>query len=406
MLTVVFDESHAETWSINPFTAFATDAGKPEYYSYEHLATLLEGTLGCRVRRNTSAPVTRRTLEGIAALTIVHPADRTVHRGVLGDPVFSPEEVRAIAEYVERGGALFVLYEYRADQWKSNINELIGAFGLRFNNDVAAEAIAMPSGVYEASQFTTCTFGDHPVTRGLERISFLAGCTVDVSSAPGSGVIFTTSGAPLAAAVQFGRGRVAVIGDSDIFAIPYIRQHDNIRLFLNIYEWLTTGGEPTRPAIRGFDFVKARRPSIFLSYARADYEHVKNLYDALKTLGFDPWLDKESLFGGQRFEDAITRAIQDSDFFVPCFSENSVNRRGMIQRELRLALNVAEEYLDDDIYIIPVRLAPVSIGQRFSSIQWIDLFAEDGFARLIAALRRGVATRGAAGSAAYTDQGG
>ncbi|MFF9772310.1 TIR domain-containing protein [Streptomyces sp. NPDC013978] len=390
----MFDESHAETWSIDPFIAFANGSNRPEYYSYEHVAALLRGTLHYQVQRNTTAPLTEGLLSGVSVLVIVHPADAEVHAGVGGSPVFSEDEIDVIYSWVENGGALFVLNEHSTALWKSNINDVLAKFRLRFNNDVARVVLKTVAHQHYSTSFTTDSLRPHPVTREVRRVSYLAGCTIDVGVAGPVEPVALYGQAVLAAVATAGQGRVFVIGDSDIFALPYINQHGNLIFCLNVFQWLATGQEPkimsSAPGVAGNH---ARRPSIFLSYARLDHDQVKDLYESLKTLGFDVWLDTESLLPGQRFEDVIGRAVRECDFFIPCFSPNSVNRRGFIQRELKMALNAAENYLNDDIYIIPVRLADCQVETRFSEFQWVDLFKENGLQRLVSALAYGVEQR-------------
>lgn len=54
----------------------------------------------------------------------------------------------------------------------------------------------------------------------------------------------------------------------------------------------------------------------FINYASEDLEAARKLYAALKSIsGMDPWLDKESLLPGMRWEPAIRKAIRESDFF-------------------------------------------------------------------------------------------
>lgn len=133
--------------------------------------------------------------------------------------------------------------------------------------------------------------------------------------------------------------------------------------------------------------VKAR---IFLCYARSDQENVILLYDNLSKAGQIPWMDQKCIQGGEKWETAIRRAIRESDFFVVCLSKKSINRRGFIQREIRLALNIWDEKLDDDIYLIPARLENCDVThERLREIQWVDLFEPDGFQRLIQAIRVG-----------------
>ncbi|GAK61298.1 hypothetical proteinC1_0012 [Candidatus Vecturithrix granuli] len=126
---------------------------------------------------------------------------------------------------------------------------------------------------------------------------------------------------------------------------------------------------------------------IFLSYTRADQVQVQQLYKRLQAEGFEPWMDTEDLLPGQKFEYHIAKAIRSSDFFFACLSHNSVNRRGVIQKEISEALDVLQEKLDEDIYLIPVRLEACEVPERLRPFHWADLHDANGFAKLLRALR-------------------
>jgi hypothetical protein len=132
---------------------------------------------------------------------------------------------------------------------------------------------------------------------------------------------------------------------------------------------------------------------IFLSYAREDKEEVESLYQELSDAGFTPWMDTKDILPGERWKSSIQKAIQRSDFFLACLSANSVNKRGWIQREIRGALDMWQEKLEDDIYLIPVRLEDCEAPERLRDFQWVDLFEEDGWTRLVKAIQVGIERR-------------
>lgn len=124
---------------------------------------------------------------------------------------------------------------------------------------------------------------------------------------------------------------------------------------------------------------------IFISYAREDYDAAKRLYDFLVSQGQEPWLDKEDILPGQKWEPAILSAIRDSHFFLAILSPNSVEKRGYIQKELRVGLDVLDQVPDTQIFLIPVRIGDCQpTHERLRAIQWVDLFPdwEDGLRRL------------------------
>ncbi len=132
---------------------------------------------------------------------------------------------------------------------------------------------------------------------------------------------------------------------------------------------------------------------IFLSYVRGDAEKVENLYQKLSDAGFKPWMDTKDILPGERWKPCIQKAIRRSDFFLACVSTNSVNRRGSLQRGIKDALDIWQEMLENDIYLIPVRLEDCEVPESLRDFQWVNLFEEDGWTRLVKAIRTGMERR-------------
>lgn len=95
---------------------------------------------------------------------------------------------------------------------------------------------------------------------------------------------------------------------------------------------------------------------VFISYAKEDTGFVEKLYSDLQQAGVAPWLDSVDLVPGQPWEAAIRKAISDSRYFIAVLSSRSVGKKGYFQKEIRYALDIAEEYPEDRIFIIPVRI--------------------------------------------------
>ena len=134
---------------------------------------------------------------------------------------------------------------------------------------------------------------------------------------------------------------------------------------------------------------------IFLSYTRKDQEQVEWLHQRLCEAGFRPWMDTKDLLPGQKFEYHIKKAIRQSDFFLACLSNNSVNRRGVIQREIKEALDVLQEKLESDIYLIPVRLEACEVPESLREFHWANLYENDGLNKLVQAIQTGIANQNA-----------
>jgi TIR domain/Sulfatase-modifying factor enzyme 1 len=128
---------------------------------------------------------------------------------------------------------------------------------------------------------------------------------------------------------------------------------------------------------------------IFLCHASEDKAAVEAIYERLKALGYQPWLDKKDLLPGQRWRSEIPKAIRAADYILICLSKTSVAKRGYVQDEFKLALEVLRQIPDGTIYAIPVRLNECAIPEQFSDLHWCNLFEADGFEYLLRALQAG-----------------
>ena len=152
-------------------------------------------------------------------------------------------------------------------------------------------------------------------------------------------------------------------------------------------------------AARGCRFEPSGQPQVFIAYVKEDAKAVERLSEALETAGFNPWTDVRKLLPGQNWPRAIESAIETSDFFVACFSENSVHKTGGFQSEVRYALDCARRVPLDEIFVVPLRLdgcrVPRSIQREF---QYVDFFPDwsRGIRRLVTMMRRQVARLGRA----------
>ena len=133
-----------------------------------------------------------------------------------------------------------------------------------------------------------------------------------------------------------------------------------------------------------------RKLRVFLCHASQDKPVVRELYQRLNSEGWiDPWLDEEKLLPGQDWDIEITNAVQKSDVVIVCLSNNSVTKRGYVQKELKLALDVALEEPYGNIFIIPLRLDECPVLPNLAKWHWIDYFIEPNefFLRLKQSLR-------------------
>jgi formylglycine-generating enzyme required for sulfatase activity len=111
------------------------------------------------------------------------------------------------------------------------------------------------------------------------------------------------------------------------------------------------------------------------------------LYQKLLAEGWiDPWLDEEKLLPGQDWDLEIEKAVETTDVVIVCLSDNSLNKEGYIQKEIRKVLDVSDQKLDSTIFIIPLRFESCEVPRRLTKWQWVDYFKEGDQQKLVRAL--------------------
>lgn len=138
-------------------------------------------------------------------------------------------------------------------------------------------------------------------------------------------------------------------------------------------------------------FSKIRKLRVFLCHSAKDKSIVHDLYNRLVVEGWiDPWLDEENLLPGQDWDLEIEKSIETADAVIICVSNNSVNKDGYIQREIKFVLDIALEKLEGTIFIIPLRLENCEVPRRLRGYQYLDYFQtqknESAYTRLLKSL--------------------
>jgi hypothetical protein len=58
-----------------------------------------------------------------------------------------------------------------------------------------------------------------------------------------------------------------------------------------------------------------------------------------------------------------------------------------MQKEIKHALDVADEQPEGRIYVIPARLEECDVPARLSKFHWVDLFEDGGYGKVLEALK-------------------
>ncbi|MDO5626820.1 MAG: DUF6421 family protein [Mobilicoccus sp.] len=257
---IVFDESHSEAWSLDEQTAARINPAQPADASYAQAAQALRHR-GYEVAAHTDGALRGDVLGEADVLVIAHPADSAAERSSgAGTPIFSEEEIDAIESYVRGGGGLVVLGECQQGSYGSNLLDVLARFGVGIRNDTAHDGTHRFNGV---SAWVMATLGDQQsgqpgqrerrggVLSGIGEVCFYRAGTLEVLDADKAGevrVVARTSAladpanAPMALTARPGKGRLVVLGDSDLFGDDSIDDFDHRDLWVNIVTWAAGAG--------------------------------------------------------------------------------------------------------------------------------------------------------------------
>jgi len=253
---ILFDQSHNQFW-----TACA-DSGLADYVKEL-------GAYGYQVDILTDGPITYNKLKEYDVLAFPN--------GFVGKDNFeegvklcSQDEIYAISQFVYEGGGL-VLFEC-GWSWvqytglpidKAPINQIGNVFGITLNEDIIHD----PTNFYVSSGdgcpiFYKPYIKEHPITKDVNQISNCEGIpsSLSISDSSVESLItgdedaysdkYSAGQLPIfLAATNFGSGRVVFFGQTGIISstdgnndgIKNIYEYDNLKLGLNIMDWLVSG---------------------------------------------------------------------------------------------------------------------------------------------------------------------
>ena len=180
-------------------------------------------------------------------------------------------EINDIVRYVNEGGGLLLLA--LGWSWVSYTNlsievpptNLIGSrFGITINDDVIYD----PTDNIGETHIPIFHFISHPVTVGLKEICMEVPSSLTVSSGAktivqGDDDSYAKSGnsytypkgshPPFVAVAESGSGRVVYVAHDGIFTSSWLRRCDNLKLAMNVFEWLNKGAKEAQGILQHFD---------------------------------------------------------------------------------------------------------------------------------------------------------
>jgi TIR domain len=118
---------------------------------------------------------------------------------------------------------------------------------------------------------------------------------------------------------------------------------------------------------------KQEKHQIFFSYAHRDGAFVRFVFDDLKALKLNLWIDSLEMAPGDSLVDKIGAGISESDFVVAFLSETSI-QSNWVRTELAIA--ATKGIRDNRVFVLPVlvnSIGPSEIPPYLSHLIYVDL---------------------------------
>ncbi len=252
---ILIDVVHANDFSEIPIT--------PDNYFYHHLYGFNKafGYLkreGVRINTHRQGIITSEILAETKLLFINLPSAER--------PPFYVSEIKAITEYVQNGGSLFLITDHSNCYFHSHrLMPLLHEFDIKVPTWTLCEVSPKILGTGN-SWFYVDHFEKHPVTQGLHHIAFQTSGVVDEryaiawssEKAWGDNFYIELYGESDIAcygnfkrdrdepngpfgtvlAKEFGKGRIVIVADQNLFSAFFLNYADNYKLWFNIFAWL------------------------------------------------------------------------------------------------------------------------------------------------------------------------
>ncbi|MGE4589985.1 MAG: DUF4350 domain-containing protein [Acidaminococcaceae bacterium] len=302
-IKIVVDSYHSHN-----FINLPPDVNLYDYhylYGFRHLFRYLESR-GVKIDEITTGPINKNKIENADMFFI--------NLTSMDMPPFRMSEIKAIKQYVESGGSLLVVTDHSNCYYHAyKLAQLFEELGLEVTTetacDKAPQTLANGNGWIVINHFQA-----HEITKNLKAVAMMTGGTVDDRY----GIAFTSDAAwgdqwivhpygegdaqgfygnwaldkgertgkmAVMLAKNFGRGRIFVVGDQNMWGDAFCNYADNYKLWLNSVAWLTGEKQLADPE----SYEKWQKPHVVLyenyqnaAWGNCDDEGFFNLFVALE----------------------------------------------------------------------------------------------------------------------------
>jgi hypothetical protein len=244
---ILIDQSHRQAWAVDLEQARGLNPANPADASYSKMASAAAAS-GFGVSSFSSGLLSKQDLATADVFVLPHASTDEWEKTLgTGSPVLSPSEISAIKDFVFDGGGLVVLAETEQPKYGNNFADLTEAFGIKILNETVQDSIEnfkdvatwVKADLKKSFEFDLgFQVSDIALYRaGVLAIEPEADAWVVAQSSPSA----HPAEAPLVVAARYGKGRVVVLSDSDVFGDDSIDELDNKAFWLNVASWAAGG---------------------------------------------------------------------------------------------------------------------------------------------------------------------
>ena len=244
---ILIDQSHRQAWAVDADLAKTLNPANPADASYAKMAEVAELS-GFGVSSFSSGPLTEQSLSAADVFVLPHAStddwEKTLGHG---SPVLTPSEISTIKDFVFNGGGLVVLGETEQAKYGNNFSELTEVFGVKILNETVQDSIENYKDVASWVKGEFQQSFEHDLAFKVSDAAFYRAGVLEVSDSADAFVVAKSSPsaypaeAPLVVAVRYGKGRVVVLSDSDVFGDDSIDELDNRQFWINVVSWVAGG---------------------------------------------------------------------------------------------------------------------------------------------------------------------
>jgi hypothetical protein len=248
---VTFDESHRPAWSTRPEVAEQINPGNPQDAGYVTAAKALQ-TDGFETVVHTQGNLAEALIGSKVFVALHSSKDDFESTTKNGEPKYTPAEIDQLVEWVAAGGGLILFAETEQLKYGNSAGEIAERFGIKVLNLTVQDPQSNFRDVATWVLGDLMPTGGHNLTAGVGQACFYRAGALEIQPqvAQNTFVVASTSptaspaSAPLLAIQTHGRGRIAVIADSDLFGDDSIHELDHLTLWRNLVTWVaaTTDG--------------------------------------------------------------------------------------------------------------------------------------------------------------------